>query len=338
MLRGVALEGIWPMLDCRMKNTLRISVYAMRLGACSVLIGAVVAEVSAQRGVGKSGVGGSFSIQPYWESINRWSTQFGVDAALVAAVMKIESDGNSVSLSKSGAMGLMQLMPGTCYDFGVIDPYNPDQNIYGGTALLARNLRRYQGDITKTLAAYNAGPRHADDGSWTQIAETRKYVPAVLARYNEFLAEGWAGSAIPKTGDQPSPIPSVSTLPTYALIQATSENSTDMMFEVVRSSQSQINSEGIGENGVLDNAAADVLQRIQLGKQSWAQIEKVAEQFVSRAKFGAKTFKVLSFSTAAESEFGSAWAKQANVPGRFVGLAHGMRGKYHQWVVIIASK
>ena len=286
--------------------------------------------------------GRSASIQPYAEIINRYAAQFKVDPALVAAVMKCESDGNPTCRSSAGAMGLMQLMPGTCRDFGVIDPYDPEQNIAGGTALLGRNLRRYHGDMTKAVAAYNAGPRHADDGSWMQMSETRRYVPAVLARFDEFRSEGWAinsdGYDTEPSNPEPSnPIPAPA--PVVVVPEPVSRiNPTDMMFEVVRSTQSAIEASAIGENGILDDAAADALSSFQNGSADESQLQSGVEQFLANARFNQTSVKVFSFTSSSVSGFSTLWSQQPRTPGRFVGFAHGVNGRTHQWIVIVAVK
>ena len=77
---------------------------------------------------------------------------------MVRALIQQESSGNPNVTSASGAQGLMQLMPQTAAGFGVRDPFDPEQNISAGTRYLAGLLREFNGDVEKTLAAYNAGP------------------------------------------------------------------------------------------------------------------------------------------------------------------------------------
>ncbi len=100
-----------------------------------------------------------------------------VDPALVKAVISTESGWNSRAVSRKGAVGLMQLIPGTAQRFGVGNPFDPAQNVEGGTSYLKSLLDRYNGDLTKTLAAYNAG-EHAVDLSRGVPAypETQRYV------------------------------------------------------------------------------------------------------------------------------------------------------------------
>jgi len=108
----------------------------------------------------------------------------GLDPALVRAVVGVESGFQPQAVSPKGAQGLMQLMPATARDLGVTDPFDPAANLDGGSRHLSALVVRYEGDLTKALAAYNAGmgavARH---GGVPPYAETRKYVQKVLGRY-----------------------------------------------------------------------------------------------------------------------------------------------------------
>jgi len=116
--------------------------------------------------------------------IARQSAEHGVSPALVRAVIHQESGEDPSAISDAGAMGLMQLMPGTADAYGIADPFDPEQNVSGGTALLADLLRQYHGNVRLALAAYNAGSAAvARYGGIPPYAETQAYVRDVTALY-----------------------------------------------------------------------------------------------------------------------------------------------------------
>lgn len=118
------------------------------------------------------------------DMITKISEKHGVDDKLVKALIRQESGFNPKATSKSGAMGLMQLMPATAKGLGVQDAYNPVQNVEGGVKYLKSMLNRYNGNIILALAAYNAGPGAVDKYSGVPpYAETQNYVKNILANY-----------------------------------------------------------------------------------------------------------------------------------------------------------
>lgn len=135
----------------------------------------------------------------FWNSCNpaqqnaldpqiRWLCQrYGMDHNLVKAVIRAESAFDMQAVSPKGAIGLMQLMPGTSRDLGVMNPYDPYQNLDGGVRYLRMMMDRFNNNVAFALAAYNAGPEAVQrHGGIPPYEETQTYVRKVLEFYSRY--------------------------------------------------------------------------------------------------------------------------------------------------------
>ena len=126
----------------------------------------------------------SFEAVPPWRAYNdliaRAAIRYDLDPALIRSVMQTESAFNPIAVSSAGAMGLMQLMPELAEEFGVTDPFDPEQNIMAGARYLRQLLRMHDGNVRLAVASYNAGPGAvARYGAVPPFEETREYVKRV---------------------------------------------------------------------------------------------------------------------------------------------------------------
>jgi soluble lytic murein transglycosylase-like protein len=130
--------------------------------------------------------------RPYAELVaDRYAASYRVPAALVRAVIRVESNWNPGAFSNRGAMGLMQLMPGTAYSLGVGHPYWIHENIQAGTAYLAFLLDKFHGDWRLALAAYNAGPAAVEKkGLYYSSPTVFAYITRVFAEYRAEVRKG----------------------------------------------------------------------------------------------------------------------------------------------------
>ncbi len=132
----------------------------------------------------------------YQSEISAAARQHGVDEAIVRAIIHAESAFNPNALSRVGAQGLMQLMPGTAREVGVSNAFDPVQNIGGGVRYLAMLLKRFNGNLTLAAAGYNAGPGAVDKYKGVPpYSETRRYVERVAV-----LADRYRGTVTASAG------------------------------------------------------------------------------------------------------------------------------------------
>ncbi len=159
----------------------------------------IVDSITGNRGSQSSGL----KLEDYWRQpikrleqqgskewdhkiISQAAGKYNLDPKLIEAVIKVESDYQPNLVSSKGAVGLMQLMPGTARDLGVQNRYNPRQNVFGGANYLRQMLDRFDGNTKLALGAYNAGPGAVEKyGGIPPYRETQRYVEKVLKHYHQ---------------------------------------------------------------------------------------------------------------------------------------------------------
>jgi soluble lytic murein transglycosylase-like protein len=163
-----------------------------------------LSQAQSLQAAGAPGAAGPGAATPFAAEIDAAAARHGVDPALLRGLIRAESNFNPKAGSHAGAQGLTQLMPGTARGLGVTDPFDPVQSINGGAKYLRQQLDRFGGDVTKALAAYNAGPGAVQRyGGVPPYAETQNYVKRVQAYAAEYSR---AGSSAPVPAN-PAPVP-----------------------------------------------------------------------------------------------------------------------------------
>ena len=128
-------------------------------------------------------------IEEYEGIITQATQRFNVDPLLIKAVIKAESNFDQMAVSRKGAQGLMQLMPPTADAMEVSNPFNPEENIFGGTRYLSLLLKRFRQDKTLAIAAYNAGPEAVEThGGVPPFPETESFVAKVLDFHKQYAS------------------------------------------------------------------------------------------------------------------------------------------------------
>lgn len=160
-------------------------IYSTNTGYVASSFAAPAAGIPARHCGGQTHAQLERKLDPHLDSLRAFSRSYGVEENLIRAVMKQESCFNASALSRAGAIGLMQLMPGTADQMGVGNAWDPHQNIGGGVKYLAQMLREFNGDKALALAAYNAGPGAVRKyNGIPPYKETQNYVSRIMTEYN----------------------------------------------------------------------------------------------------------------------------------------------------------
>jgi soluble lytic murein transglycosylase-like protein len=189
--RVTEIQQLLAGLDQRSTGTASSSA-----GFAAALAGTVATTPAAATTGTAAATGADIAGVPYADQINAAARSNGVEPALLAALVRQESNFNANAVSPAGARGLTQLMPGTAAELGVSDPLDPAQALDGGAKYLKQMLERFDGDERLALAAYNAGPGAVQRfGGVPPYAETQAYVEKV-AGYADAYRRGAVSSTV----------------------------------------------------------------------------------------------------------------------------------------------
>jgi len=181
----------WSTTERRWKSVPHANVQAAKSAAAEVdqyLWNSSPAQNSASRS--------GFTPQEIDAAIDKAATRHNVDANLVRALVKVESNFNPNAVSRKGAMGLMQLMPQTARQLNLRNPFDPEENVDAGVRHLKKLLESYGGDVRLSLAAYNAGAGAvARSSGIPRYAETRNYVQRITQLYGGSLGGSYFAGA-----------------------------------------------------------------------------------------------------------------------------------------------
>jgi len=146
-------------------------------------------NISSKRKSNRPAVKSACDPSKFDRDIRKVARRYKIDPSLIKAIIHTESAFDHQAVSSQGAQGLMQLMPATARELRVANPFNPRENIDGGTRYFCKLMDSFNGDLILSLAAYNAGPgRVMRTGGVPRIPETLRYVNKVLKRYKQYRA------------------------------------------------------------------------------------------------------------------------------------------------------
>jgi soluble lytic murein transglycosylase-like protein len=173
------------------------TAFASQLASATATTAAAPAATTASAGLMSVGASELPADVPFGAEITAAAKKHGIDPALLAGLVKQESGFNPNAGSPAGARGLTQLMPGTAAGLGVTNVLDPAQSLDGGAKYLRQQLDAFGGDVTRALAAYNAGPGAVQRyGGVPPYAETQNYVRVVQANAAQYRAGGAAPSIL----------------------------------------------------------------------------------------------------------------------------------------------